>query len=235
LQSEGRAITLPSRGNVASTERKTTMNIDMKLLKAVRFAASTEETRYYLQGVFVKTQGEYIVLVATDGHRMIVARHKRDEQDEDQYPNGVIIPPRLIDRIKIAKRRMNGNDDGVVTIEGDTITIRYAGDVFVDKLVDGTFPDYTRVIPKGWSNEVAQYNPAYLLDFVKAVKIVSDNSKPSITVHYNGLDPAVVNLNGGNIYDWFGVIMPIRGDRPFPDTEWAKAPKPQPDQDQAAA
>ena len=210
------------------------MNIDMKLLKAVRFAASTEETRYYLQGVHVKAQGEHVVMCATDGHRMIVARHKIEEGDE--YPvNGFIIPLRLIDRIKIAKSRMNGTDDGVVTIEGDTITIRYAGDVFVDKLVDGTFPDYTRVIPKGWSNEVAQYNPAYLLDFVKAVKIVSGDSKPSITVHYNGLDPAVVNLNGGNIYDWFGVIMPIRGDRPFPDTEWAKAPKPQPDQDQAAA
>jgi len=210
------------------------MLLDMKLRKAVRVAASTEETRYYLRGVFVKAQGEHVVMCATDGHRMIVARHRIEEGDE--YPlNGFIIPLRLIDRIKIAKRRMGGNDDGALSIEGDTITIRYAGDVFVDKLVDGTFPDYTRVIPKGWSNEVAQYNPAYLLDFVKAVKIVSTDSKPSITVHYNGLDPAVVNLNGGNIYDWFGVIMPIRGDRPFPDTEWAKPPKAQPDQaDQAA-
>lgn len=197
------------------------MLINIQMLKAIRFGASAEETRYYLQGVFIKTQGNHIVMCATDGHRMIIGRHAGGADGE--HNAGMIIPIRMIDRIKIAKKLKD--HDGVLTVDGQIVTIKYAGEIFVDQLIDGTFPDYTRVIPKGWSNEPAQYNPALLVDFVKAVKIVSNNTKPSITVHQNGLNAAVVNLNSGNELDWFGVIMPMRGDKPFPNTEWALPPK----------
>lgn len=194
------------------------LNIDVTMLKAVRFAASSEETRYYLQGVFLKTQGDHVVMVATDGHRMICARHLRTDGD-DVLPAGIIIPLRLIDRIKIAKKLKDHT--GTLTVDGQMITLRYANDFFTDQIVDGSFPDYTRVVPKGWSNEPATYNPVYLVDFVKAMKIISGDVNPVLVVHQNGLNPAVVNLSSGNEWDWFGVIMPMRGEKAMPDVSWA--------------
>jgi DNA polymerase-3 subunit beta len=114
-------------------------DIDLAALFApVAFAISNEETRYYLNGIFVHVAGDTIRAVATDGHRM--ARHDGPAVDAGCITTGCIIPKKTVALVP----------KGVVKVELSDTKLRItAGDtVLVSKLIEGTFPDYERVTPK---------------------------------------------------------------------------------------
>lgn len=99
------------------------------------FAISTEEARYYLNGVYFRGSGERLTAVSTDGHRL--AHHVADG---DPVFDGIIVP-----------RKISGLlPKGEISVETSATKIRLtAGDlVLTSKLIDGTFPDYERVIPR---------------------------------------------------------------------------------------
>lgn len=118
-----------------------------EIIARVRTAISTEETRYYLNGVFLHTidgaDGPMLRAVATDGHKM--ARYEMIAPAGADGLPGVIVPRKTID--EIAKMVDKGDDP--VAIEVSAVRIRLArGDATIDsKLIDGAFPDYQRVIP----------------------------------------------------------------------------------------
>lgn len=112
------------------------------LLQKTKFAMSTEETRYYLNGVYLHNGGAGdLIAVATDGHRLAKMTYAGDVDVA-----GVIIPRKTVDRLA----KMLEDVDGDVTLETSETKLRVTGDGFqiVSKVVDGTFPDYTRVIPQ---------------------------------------------------------------------------------------
>ena len=107
------------------------------LVEPVRFAISTEETRYYLGGVYFVSDGAtHCAAVATDGHRL--ARHCGPELPVFA---GIIIPRKAVGLLP----------DGACSVSVSSSRIRIDGDgmVIISKLIDGTFPDYARVIPTG--------------------------------------------------------------------------------------
>lgn len=118
-----------------------------RLIDKTQFAISTEETRYYLNGIFLHAAGTAkaatLRAVATDGHRLA--------QVEMALPKGasgmpgVIIPRKTVGEVQ----RLIEDNDAAVTIELSQGKIRFTiGDVVLtSKLIDGTFPDYGRVIP----------------------------------------------------------------------------------------
>jgi len=112
------------------------------LLQKTKFAMSTEEARYYLNGVYLHNDdaGD-LIAVATDGHRLAKMTYAGDVDVA-----GVIIPRKTVDRLA----KMLEDVDGDVTLETSETKLRVTGDGFqiVSKVVDGTFPDYTRVIPQ---------------------------------------------------------------------------------------
>ncbi|MEZ2132508.1 MULTISPECIES: DNA polymerase III subunit beta [unclassified Sinorhizobium] len=115
--------------------------IDLAALFApVAFAISNDDVRYYLQGVYFASSEAVSVAVATDGHRL--ARHKAASLGT--FP-GVIVPKKVVGLLP----------KGVAAVSVSTTKIRIAiGDfTLVSKLIDGTFPDYERVIPR--ENELA--------------------------------------------------------------------------------
>jgi DNA polymerase III subunit beta len=122
------------------------------MIDATQFAISTEETRYYLNGIYfhakVTDAGDGLFLrgVATDGHRL--ARIDGPQlADMDDMP-GIIVPRKAV--AEIGKLAESAGEESV-TVEVSTAKIRItAGDtVLTSKLIDGTFPDYQRVIPSG--------------------------------------------------------------------------------------
>lgn len=125
-----------------------------KLIDTTQFAISTEETRYYLNGIYMHSvdgpKGQRFRAVATDGHRLA--------QAEVPAPNGsmgmpgVIVPRKTVGEIQ----KLLETPDANVQIELSETKIRITTGavVLTSKLIDGTFPDYGRVIPQGNDKEM---------------------------------------------------------------------------------
>ena len=117
------------------------------LIDRTRFAISSEETRYYLNGIYLhaaKSEGVSVLrAVATDGHRLARVQVPLPE-GADGMP-GVIVPRKTV--VELRKLLDEGGEE--VTISLSETKIRFAFDdaAMTSKLIDGTFPDYERVIP----------------------------------------------------------------------------------------
>ncbi|MFI0849274.1 DNA polymerase III subunit beta [Mesorhizobium sp. IMUNJ 23232] len=120
-----------------------------KLIDKTQFAISTEETRYYLNGIYlhaVEAGGKLkLRSVATDGHRL--ARAEMDAPAGSEGMPGIIIPRKTVNELQ---KLVDVPDVAVATELSDTkIRFTIGGVVLTSKLIDGTFPDYQRVIPTG--------------------------------------------------------------------------------------
>lgn len=119
------------------------------LIEKTQFAISTEETRYYLNGIFFHTHevGGKLKLrsVATDGHRL--ARAEIDAPAGSEGMPGIIIPRKTVSELQ----KLVDDPDVAVTVELSETKIRFTigSIILTSKLIDGTFPDYQRVIPTG--------------------------------------------------------------------------------------
>lgn len=117
------------------------------LLERTRFAISTEETRYYLNGIYVHAtdDGKHIRAVATDGHRL--ARFEMEAPEGAEALPGVIIPRKAV--TEIHKLLGDAGGDMAVSVSDSRIRFSVGDTVLTSKLIDGSFPDYERVIPSG--------------------------------------------------------------------------------------
>ena len=116
-----------------------------RLVGKTRFAISTEETRYYLTGVYLHAPGGAGALraVATDGHRLARVEAPLPEGAADMP--GVIVPRKVVQELT---RLTEGVDvDVSVSVSESKIRLAFDGAILTSKLIDGTFPDYERVIP----------------------------------------------------------------------------------------
>jgi DNA polymerase-3 subunit beta len=119
------------------------------LIDRTRFAISTEETRYYLNGIYLHTvnegEGEVFRAVATDGHRL--ARVEISLPDGAAGMPGVIVPRKTVNELR--KLIEDTEEDVEIALSDSKIRFAFDDVVLNSKLIDGTFPDYERVIPSG--------------------------------------------------------------------------------------
>lgn len=118
------------------------------LIDRTRFAISTEETRYYLNGIYFhagEADGEPVLrAVATDGHRL--ARVEERLPDGAAAMPGVIIPRKTVNELRKLLEEVSGNVE--IGLSDTRIQFHFDGVVLTSKLIDGTFPEYDRVIPR---------------------------------------------------------------------------------------
>lgn len=192
----------------------TTITVNADMLRAALLCASTEETRYYLKGVFVDPAGK---LVSTDGHRMFVGTIDLAASEHNPAPGS--FTGWIICRDAL-KRALAGHK--LPTIE---ISPTRTGDIACQP-IDGTFPDWRRAVPSEITGTVAQFNPAYVADMGKIGVLLQGKPKrysPSAGltahIHHNGESPAGVSFPG--VDDAYGILMPIRGSYHDDATQWA--------------
>ena len=125
-----------------------------RLIDKTQFAISTEETRYYLNGIYLHAAGSpkapTLRAVATDGHRL--AKMEMELPKGAAGMPGIIVPRKTVSEVQ----RLIEDNEAEVTIELSSGKIRFTiGDtVLTSKLIDGTFPDYARVIPASNDKEL---------------------------------------------------------------------------------
>ncbi|MBM6594082.1 DNA polymerase III subunit beta [Microvirga pudoricolor] len=140
-----------------------------RLIEKTQFAISTEETRYYLNGIFlhaIEVSGQPMLrAVATDGHRL--ARVELPAPKGSEGMPGVIIPRKAV--AEIVKLVEDGSETIRIELSSAKVRMTFDGVVLTSKLIDGTFPDYQRVIPTG-NDKLLTVERA---EFAKAVDRVS--------------------------------------------------------------
>lgn len=122
---------------------------DLKtLIEKTRFAISTEETRYYLNGIYLHEvaaeSAPILRAVATDGHRLAQVQYPRPEGAKSMP--GIIVPRKTV--LELAKLLEAANGDIDISLSPSKIRFGIDGLTITSKLIDGTFPDYERVIPR---------------------------------------------------------------------------------------
>lgn len=149
-----------------------------RLIDKTRFAISTEETRYYLNGIYLHTtdneNGKAVLrAVATDGHRLALAEIPAPKGSSD-LP-GVIVPRKAIAEV----RRLLDSADGDVELQVSDakVVFKVGRAVLTTKLIDGSFPDYARVIPSGNEKSLVIDNKAFEAAVDRVATVSAERSR----------------------------------------------------------
>ena len=142
------------------------------LFNMVHFAMAQQDIRYYLNGMLLVVDGNNVIAVATDGHRLAFCQVVTETQFERQE---VIIPRKTI----LELQRLLEDIDDAVTLEiaDNQVKFGFADIELLSKLVEGKFPDYTRVVPKGYKNNFTIGREALLRSLQRAAIMTSDKFK----------------------------------------------------------
>jgi len=142
------------------------------LFNMVHFAMAQQDIRYYLNGLLLVVDGKNIIAVATDGHRLAFCQVATEQQFQRQE---VIIPRKTIMELQ---RLLDDNDNPVeLQIANNQIKLTFADIELISKLVEGKFPDYTRVVPKGYKNNFTISRDQLLRSLQRVAIMTSDKFK----------------------------------------------------------
>ena len=137
-----------------STNWGASLKVEQKTLKhlfhMVHFAMAQQDIRYYLNGLLLITDGDVVRVVATDGHRLALCETKIEGAGLSRQD--VIIPRKTV----LELQRLLADSDEPVSVDIASNQIRFEfGEVrMLSKLVEGKFPDYQRVVPTGYTNQL---------------------------------------------------------------------------------
>ncbi|KAB2679758.1 DNA polymerase III subunit beta [Brucella pseudintermedia] len=190
----------------------TTLELDLATLVApCVHCISTDETRYYLAGVYLHAVDGRLVAVATDGHRLM-----RNVGPAGGLNYGVILPRKLVGLLPKSAVTVELSQNKVRVTSGST--------VITSKLIDGTFPDYVRVIPTGNSNVLTVDRQALMKavervaavadDKSRAVKfavgdvlrlMLADKASDEVSIEFEG-EPLEIGFNARYVNDMLGAL-----------------------------
>lgn len=138
------------------------------LIARVQYAMAHQDIRYYLNGLFMVTEGKSLKLVATDGHRLAFVESELENEVER---NEVILPRKTI--VELYKLLADIDDEVSIEIAQNQVKFAFGNIVIHSKVVDGKFPDYNRVVPVG-NEKLVPLDRAQLLASLQRAAILSN-------------------------------------------------------------
>ena len=178
------------------------------------FAISTDEMRANLNGVYLELEGDRIGMVSTDGHRVsIVSMELKDEISEEQRFGGIIIPRKGVNEIRRLvedgkEHAEMGVKDGKYVLKMDDIVLRVG-------LIEETYPDYRRVIPKNKGIEI-MVDKLKLLHSLRRMDVMSSDRYSGVKIELtenkmilNSTNPDVGEANDEIDISYEGVDLEI--------------------------
>ena len=172
--------------SISQEEFKYTFSLEtndlIRLIDKTSFAMSLEETRYYLNGIYLHavndSDGEKLRTVSTDGHRL--SRVDMNIPEGANEIPGVIVPRKTI--MEIRKLLEDHSDIINLSLSDNKIKLSFSNVILTSKLLDGTFPDYSRVIPEQNDKTVTISNQL-LSEAVDRVSTVSTDKTRAIKIN----------------------------------------------------
>ena len=138
------------------------------------FAISDDETRYFMNGVYMEKEDDRLVMVATDGRRLSYISNT-PEGDVPEF-NGIIIPPKVLN---LVRKLASGEGELKLAVSDKILFVRFDNQKVTSTLIDGQFPNYSRVIPENQDYEV-QLNRSELISALKRVSLLAEQKSKRI-------------------------------------------------------
>lgn len=177
-----------------------------RLIDKTKFAISTEESRLYLNGIYFHTadtkDGPTLRGVATDGHRLALVDIARPKGAEGMP--GVIVPRKTVQEVF----RLTDGADETITIGISPTKIRFdMGSItLTSKLIDGSFPDYNRVIPQNNDKDLKVANGEFISAVDRVSTIATERGRVvKLSLSTSNLVLSVNNPDGGSATEELGV------------------------------
>lgn len=194
-----------------------TFNIDLKAIASCAPAMSTEETRYYLCGVHIFERDGKVIYESTNGHLLIQVQSEVDQDEMEFQGLNLIIPAFLVKQLsnKAIQKGFAVADNTPIPchVDGTRINIEMIDGLINFKLIDGAFPDTTRVIPKKASCrnlnfDAIGFSPSYMDKIGKSLKEYTGFSVLSAKFSGDtGQEPILIECSSPS---WIAVLMPAR-------------------------
>ena len=148
-----------------------------------------QDIRYYLNGLLFEIQGQKLNIVGTDGHRLSFTSTKLDQSFEKQ---DVIIPRKTI--MELIKLLNDSDEKAEVILYEQQVIFNFNNIFLITKVIDGKFPDYTRVIPAGYENafEIDRQN---LLSAMQRASILSNEKYKGIRLVLDSNNMQLITTN----------------------------------------
>jgi DNA polymerase-3 subunit beta len=221
----------PTLPESTGTGRATLSRSALKEMVAkTQFAITGEDTRYFLNGALFVLRPEAMTLVATDGHRLALVTVTRDGKD-DAMKEGEeikrILPKKTL--MELGKLLAEGEGDIQYTAGENHLFFEVGGRVLISRMIDGQFPAYERVIPKG-NDKLIEFERERLTNAVKRVALLSNERSRAVRfeigkgkvevassssefgeaheqlpVDYSG-DPLTISFNAQYVLDFLNVV-----------------------------
>ncbi len=166
----------------------------IRIIDKTKFAVSNEETRYYLNGIFLhkanRNSIQFLRAVATDGHRL--AQYDIPLPQGAEEITGIIIPKKTI--FELRKVLDDANGDVNISLNENKIKFTFNDLKIISKVIDGTFPDYTKVIPQK-NNKNFKTNNNELKNAIDRVSAVAANEESKSKAIKLSLEDNKLNLS----------------------------------------
>jgi DNA polymerase-3 subunit beta len=165
--------TLPDvSGNARATLPRTALK---EMVSRTQFAITGEDTRYFLNGAKFVLKPQSLTLVATDGHRLSLVEvpHETGVTQE----TGVILPKKTL--LELGKLLLEGDGDLLFEAGENHLFFEVGGRVLISRMIDGQFPAYERVIPKG-NDKTIEFDREKLTSAVRRVALLSNERSRAV-------------------------------------------------------
>ena len=159
------------------------------LLKQVDFAMAQQDIRYYLNGLLIEIKEKNINIVGTDGHRLSFTSSSINTSNT---PTQVIVPRKTI--IELVKLLNDTEDPIEISFSKSQVCFKFSDINLITKIIDGKFPDYSRVIPEGHQNSF-NINRSLLLESMLRASILSNDKYRGIRMVVEGNNLKLVSNN----------------------------------------
>lgn len=174
----------------------------LQMLQQTSFAASSDETRYVLNGVLLSFKDDKVVVVATDGRRLALV--ERECEFPSDAEADLILPSKTVQELL---KTLNGEGEISIRATETQVAFEFDGILIVSKLIENTYPNYKQVIPASTEHRVA-IERELLLNAVRRVALMTNDQSNTIKLSFrtNKLEISTVTQELGEAHE----IIPIK-------------------------
>ncbi len=188
------AIEFPATDPPADELNFSIPQLELKqLLELTQFAMAQQDVRYYLNGLLLEISSDYLRAVATDGHRLAAADLVTEIPGVNEVRQ-IIVPRKAI--LELQRLLGTGDEAASITVGANAIRLSVGGVRLTSKLIDGKFPDYTRVIPQleKCDKQIA-VDRQQLIGCLNAASVLSNDKYRAVRL---ALEPSILRVVANN-------------------------------------